>query len=206
MHLLSAMAFVQLKSEHNQPTDNQLWTQIRSGDEEAFSMLFLRYNNSLYTYGSAFCDDHELVKDCIQDVFVHIWDQRYKLVDVLAVKAYLIACVRRKVLLKRKKERDFRNILKTDYLHFSYQFEIDYKNIESESTLAKITKLNTIINQLPSRQKEALHLRYHHGLSVDQIAEILEMNYQSAKNLLYRCILGLRKEFGALLTIFLLPQ
>jgi RNA polymerase sigma factor (sigma-70 family) len=55
--------------------------------------------------------------------------------------------------------------------------------------------LNKLLNDLPGRQKEALYLRYHQGLTVDQIAEILDVNYQSANNLLHRALLHLRKEW-----------
>jgi RNA polymerase sigma factor (sigma-70 family) len=69
---------------------------------------------------------------------------------------------------------------------------------------AKVEQLNVLINKLPSRQKEALYLRYHQGLSVEQVSEVLNMNYQSTKNLLHRAILQLRKDFPvSVLSLFL---
>jgi RNA polymerase sigma factor (sigma-70 family) len=58
-----------------------------------------------------------------------------------------------------------------------------------------VEQLNKSINQLSDRQKEAIYLRYHQGLSVEQVAEVLNLNYQSTKNLLHRAILQLRKDF-----------
>ena len=59
----------------------------------------------------------------------------------------------------------------------------------------KVEKLNRSLNKLSTKQKEALYLRYHQGLTVEQVADVLNLNYQSTKNLLHRAILQLRKEF-----------
>jgi len=67
--------------------------------------------------------------------------------------------------------------------------------IAEETTTKKVEQLNKSINQLSDRQKEAIYLRYHQGLSVEQVAEVLNLNYQSTKNLLHRAILQLRKDF-----------
>jgi RNA polymerase sigma factor (sigma-70 family) len=66
--------------------------------------------------------------------------------------------------------------------------------IAEEMTTKKVEQLNKSINQLSDRQKEAIYLRYHQGLSVEQVAEVLNLNYQSTKNLLHRAILQLRKD------------
>jgi RNA polymerase sigma factor (sigma-70 family) len=67
--------------------------------------------------------------------------------------------------------------------------------IADETTAKKVEQLNKSINQLSDRQKEAIYLRYHQGLTVDQVAEVLNLNYQSTKNLLHRAIHQLRKDF-----------
>ncbi|MDG1872019.1 MAG: sigma-70 region 4 domain-containing protein [Flavobacterium sp.] len=59
------------------------------------------------------------------------------------------------------------------------------------------------MNLLPSRQKEALYLRYNQGLSVEQIAELMDVNYQSANNLLHRAVLNLRKDWNVSLALLL---
>jgi RNA polymerase sigma-70 factor (ECF subfamily) len=46
--------------------------------------------------------------------------------------------------------------------------------------------------QLTTRQKLILRLHYYEGLSYEQIAEKLSMNYQSVNNLAFRTIRHLR--------------
>ena len=65
-------------------------------------------------------------------------------------------------------------------------------------------KLQLAVSTLTKRQKLILELRFFKGLSYDQIAEKLCMNYQSVNNLAFRTILSLRRQMFILMLIFLL--
>lgn len=68
---------------------------------------FERYVRVLFMYGSQFTGDRELVKDCIQDVFVKIYSNRSNLRPTDNIKYYLFAALRNSLLnnLKRNKVR-----------------------------------------------------------------------------------------------------
>ena len=57
----------------------------------------------------------------------------------------------------------------------------------------QVHQLNTLLNQLPARQREALYLRYHQQLDIDEIARLMQINPQSASNLLHRGIKHIRE-------------
>jgi len=85
------------------------------------------------------------------------------------------------------------------------EFSVEHELIDDDyATKEKVIHLNKLLNELPSRQKEALYLRYHQGLTVEQIAEMLDVNYQSASNLLHRGLLSLRKEWKGTFSLLLL--
>lgn len=69
--------------------------------------IFERYVRVLFMYGSQFTGDRELVKDCIQDVFVKIYSNRSNLRPTDNIKYYLFAALRNSLLnnLKRNKVR-----------------------------------------------------------------------------------------------------
>ena len=50
--------------------DRKLWTRFINGDDKAYSMLYERYVDILFPYGMGFTPNRELVKDCIQDIFI----------------------------------------------------------------------------------------------------------------------------------------
>ena len=56
----------------------------------------------------------------------------------------------------------------------------------------------TLLNKLPKRQKEAIYLKYYSGLKATEIAEIMDINYQSVVNILHKAIKNLKEEVSIL--------
>ena len=159
----------------------------------AFSALFERYYGSLVSYGRSLMTAQERVPDCVQDVFVDVWLYRQSLNEVSSVRAYLLSSVRKRIARLHERDHIFRQTTPLDTIDFLFDFSIEEQLIADEAVAAQVRQLNHLINMLPSRQKEALFLRYHHGLSVEQIAETMHINYQSAVNTLHRAVQHLRQ-------------
>jgi RNA polymerase sigma factor (sigma-70 family) len=194
-----------IKSKHTIITDDSiLWSRLKVGDEKAFSVLFEKYYGSLVRYGNSFSKHSEKVQDCVQDVFADVWLYKHSLSDNANVKAYLLSSVRKRIARLQERDHIFSKITSTDTIEFLFDFSIEHQLIIDESTADKVSQLNKLINLLPSRQKEALYLRYHQGLSVEQISEMLGVNYQSANNLLHRALLNIRKEWNTNIPLILL--
>ena len=185
--------------------DITLWNNLKEGDEKSFSMLFERYYTDLVRYGNSLSPYEEKVQDCIQDVFTDIWVYRSSLQGSVVVKAYLLSSVRKRIARLFERDHIFRKTTSTDSIAFLLEFSVEHDLIDDDyATKEKVVHLNKLLNELPSRQKEALYLRYHQGLTVEQIAEMLDVNYQSASNLLHRGLLSLRKEWKGTFSLFLL--
>jgi RNA polymerase sigma factor (sigma-70 family) len=194
-----------IKSKHTIITDDSvLWSRLKVGDEKAFSVLFEKYYGSLVRYGNSFSKHSEKVQDSVQDVFADVWLYKHSLSDNANVKAYLLSSVRKRIARLQERDHIFSKITSTDTIEFLFDFSIEHQLIIDESTADKVNQLNKLINLLPSRQKEALYLRYHQGLSVEQISEMLAINYQSANNLLHRALLNIRKEWNTNIPLILL--
>lgn len=184
--------------------DHKLWDKLKAGDEKSFSLLFEKYYGDLINYGNSFSPFAEKVQDCVQDVFADIWLYRESLQKPNVVKAYLLSSVRKRIARLYERDHIFKKITTTDSIEFLFDFSVEYELIDDETTAERVLYLNKLLNDLPSRQKEALFLRYNEGLSVEQIAEILNVNYQSASNLLHRGLLTLRKEWKSVFSVLLL--
>lgn len=176
-------------------SDSILWSSLLAGDETSFSLLFERYYASLIRYGNTLIPISERVKDSVQDVFVEIWIYRKTLCESVIVKAYLLSCVRKRIVRLQERDSVFRKSTSLDDIDFLFDFSVEEELISDETMASKVNHLNDLLNNLSARQKEALYLRYYSGLSIEQISEILDVNYQSVKNLLHRALLQLRKEW-----------
>ncbi len=183
--------------------DNELWLEMKAGDEKAFSTLFKRYYSYLIQYGNSFSSFSEKIQDCVQDVFTDIWVYRNSLSDTVVVKAYLLSSVRKRIVRLQQRDKIFSKTTSVDAVAFLLDFSVEHQLISDELTAGKVAYLNKLLNVLPARQKEALYLRYHHGLNVEEVAGILNVNYQSANNLLHRALVNIRKEWKGNLILIL---
>ncbi len=184
--------------------DSILWSNLKEGDEKAFSSLFEKYYEPLVRYGNSFSPFVEKVQDCVQDVFADVWVYRQSLQDSVVVKAYLLSSLRKRITRTQERDHIFRQTTSIDSIEFLFDFSVEHQLIADEATAEKVSHLNKLLNDIPARQKEALYLRFHQGLTIEQIADMLQVNYQSANNLLHRALLNLRKEWKGELSLVLL--
>jgi RNA polymerase sigma-70 factor (ECF subfamily) len=58
------------------------------------------------------------------------------------------------------------------------------------------------LERLSSRQKEIIYLKYYQNLSYEEVSEIMNINYQVARNLLYQAIKSLKTILAGSLELF----
>lgn len=181
-------------------TDIQCWTAFRDGDPSAFDELFRRFYPVLLQYGTRICDDREIVNDTIQDLFLELWQSRSTTI-VQSVKAYLLKS------LKFKLFRHFRTRHSTGHadLDDNMRFEISHDHfiIHKELEKEKTERVITAINKLPVRQKEIVYLKIYQGLSYEEVSEVMNINYQVARNLFHQSIKSLRNLLSVYLPVML---
>ena len=73
---------------------------------------------------------------------------------------------------------------------------IDQILINSETDAEQKNKLKLAFQQLSDRQKEILYLKYYSEMDYDEITKIMDLNYQSARNLVSRAIAKLSKHIS----------
>ena len=174
----------------NHKSDKELWELLRKSNKAAFSLLYKRHIHSLFGFGLKLTSEKELIKDTLQELFIEFWNKREALSSVEHVKVYLIKSFRYKLLRSVSKSNKAQTFsLEELFMEIS---ELDL--IETETSLERKRLLKEKLLQLPERQREVIHLRYFHNLKNEEIAEILEMNYQSVSNLLSRAIKNLKKK------------
>lgn len=176
------------------PEDHVLWQLYREGDEQAFGQLAERYYRMLKHYGLKFMVDEVVVEDCIQELFLQLWQNRSQINETESVKHYLLKALRHHIL---------------QYLRNWKRLSLD--EIDWDSTIAEETNSETLLIQqesltlltstiqaqlasLPAREREALYLRFYENLTIPQIAEVMNVNRQSVSNFLQKALNKLRKQ------------
>ncbi|CAG5002534.1 hypothetical protein DYBT9275_02913 [Dyadobacter sp. CECT 9275] len=172
--------------------DQQLWLAFLDGDEESYTQLYKLFIRDMYRYGSSLVTTSDaFVLDCIHDVFTEIWAKRNRLSVPDNVKYYLLKALKTRMMhLLERKERSFKSLADVDIEVFEPN---DLEILEElEAASSRQERLKILIAQLPNRQQEALKLRFIENLNYTEIGNVLEVNSQSAKNLVFRAIEKLR--------------
>ena len=72
-----------------------IWMQrLTESDEKALASLMRMYYDGLYNYASRFTKDDALIKDCIQEVFISLWQRRQTAGSILSPKYYFLRAVK----------------------------------------------------------------------------------------------------------------
>ena len=173
--------------------DILLWNKFKDGNKEAFNNLFRRYHKLLMQYGSRFCNDEYLLEDCIQDLFIELWQSK-NTTPIQSVKAYLLRSLKYEIFNQLKKQH---SIKATNVLEDEMDFELSHDHFvaRQEDEREKNKKVIDAINKLPNRQKEIVYLKIYQGFSYEEISEIMGINYQVARNLFHQSVKSLRLLF-----------
>ena len=171
------------------------WKLFLEGDDQAYSWIYTHYIQVLYNYGLQITPDSEIVKDCIQDVFVKIYKAKKKLTVPQNPKVYLMIALKNNIYNTFNQER-----LQKNYAFSLYQTEeqLTVKNefIDQEARHEEMNNIKRMMKILTPRQREVIYYRFIEELSYDDICQIMGLNYQSAYNLLQRSLQKIREAYG----------
>ena len=170
-----------------------LWRELLDGNKNALEKLYRNYVQDLYDYGKRFSPDENIVEDCIQNLFIDLWEKRDRLGQTEHVRGYLMLAIRRRILkeLKNQDKQVPGSGGQLPEIGFELDFETRRLNLETESEL--LNRLNGALDKLSPKQKEILYLKYGQGLNHNEIATLLDINYQSARNALHRALIRLKE-------------
>jgi RNA polymerase sigma-70 factor (ECF subfamily) len=180
------------------------WESLKAGNIKALEALYNDHIGALYSYGMVLCQDADKVKDCIQDLFLTFWNNRDGLTIPTSGKAYLMVSLRRRLFDKGPKS-NLQTIPMEDADMDEGMFSDPEENwIRAEEEEEGQKKLELAMGRLSERQKEIIHMKYYQQMDYEDIAAVMDLNYQSARNLVNRAIMALRREMITVLGIILL--
>ena len=176
--------------------DRKLWKQFKAGDKSALRKIYDDYFPLLYNYSRKFTNNTSIIEDSIQELFIDLMNKKEKLSDTDNIKLYLFKSVKRRVI--RKLQRD-KNLEFSDFSMF------DIPLVEETSNQEELrSKLNAAMNKLSNQQQEIIYLKYFNFLNNKEIAEVLELNYQTVRNVLVTALKKLRKSMGTMTFVLMM--
>jgi len=170
-----------------------VWMRFKSGDQEAFAILYNHHIDPLYHFGTKLCKDTETVKDSLQELFLELYLKREKInVGPENLKYYLLLALKRNLIKKMKSGR-MSSQRWLESVDFEPEYSIEFQIIKQEKEAEISQKIVKTLKQLPSKQREAIYLRFNESLEYSEIAKILDINVESVRKQVYRAIMTIRE-------------
>lgn len=182
-----------MAANHLKERTRELVERFCAGDNQAFSQLYSLYVQILFNYGLRLTQDQELVRDCIHDVFVKVYNKRTDRNSFTNLGSYLIISLKNRLLDEfRRHNFTAEEAAETyEYRAATEDVERDYLHVEHNALqTAQVTQL---MQHLTRRQRQAITLYYLEERKYEEICKIMQMNYHSVRNLMHRGMLKLRE-------------
>ncbi|GAB3718046.1 sigma-70 family RNA polymerase sigma factor [Spirosoma flavus] len=181
--------------------DKILWQAFRGGDRKAFETLLNVYYRPLFQYGTKFLKDRDQINDCVQDLFVDLWERRIYLNDARNLKVYLFAALRNLIFKEKKR------FLNWEEMPHEWDEPVadtysENRIISEETHQEQQSQVQKTLVHLTRRQQEIIHLKFYEELSNEQIAELLDISRPAVANLLFQAIRAFRLHWKPFLLLF----
>lgn len=180
-------------SMDNAPDDSALMLRYCDGDVAAFEALYRRHNDALYRYLLRLCRHRSTAEDVFQEAWSKIVRARdsYRPTAKFTTFLYRVAhnCFIDHV------RRNKRHGQVADVEPDTQPDPADLPETETERSLAR-RRLDAALRDLPDEQRDVFLLREEAGLSLDQIAAVMDTNRETAKSRLRYAVGKLRAAVG----------
>ena len=195
------MLMLLLRIKYPKESDERLMSFLIKGDQKAFNEIYSRYSGPLKGYFMRMLwRDEEKAEDFMHDLFAKI----IKKPDAFDTKrsfktwVYTIACNMCKNEYKKQEVRKNTNL----------GFDQHYNISDEKTNLIKEIEFNQFgeafsekLNELDTKHKEVFTLRHVEGLSIKEIAEIVQINEGTVKSRIFyatKQLANLLKEYKTL--------
>ncbi len=175
-----------------QESDHQVVAAVLAGDTEAYAILVQRYQKPIYNMMYRMTGSCADALDLAQDTFIKAFEalHRFRQGSRFFPWLYSIGLNHSRNFLRRNKARQTVSIDDCDV-----GSGLDYPGQEEENlcTLLDSQDIRNALDRLPVDYREAVVLRYHEELSMEEISAALGISLSGAKMRVHRGLGKLRK-------------
>lgn len=174
-------------------TDIDLVELLNNDDEKAFTEIYNRYWDKLFTTAVNRLGDVQEAREIVQDIFFKLWKRRAKIEISQTLSIYLASAVKYEVL----------NLFAAKNRHRIYLEHV--KHIQSEAsdeTFQQLSftelrrELESIVNDLPEKCRLVYKLSREAGHTYNEIAAIMNISEKTVEAHLSKALRRLRNALG----------
>lgn len=170
------------------------WTNFKAGDRNAFKIIYNEFVDALFSYGSRFTSDQNLIKDAIQDLFIDVYTYGSVLRKPESLEFYLYKSLKRIIFRKLVEKNKYSSVQEMEQF-FDLRFSIE-EEFSDDLMEEAHKKLRDEISELSPQKRELLFLKFNSGMTYKEIGKILNIKSNTVKKQIYRILDKLRAQLG----------
>ncbi len=172
-------------------SDEALAIRAERGDQEAVSTLVRRYSRRLYGFLQRYHPDRDDCDDLLQETWIRALGNLGKFDPEKRFSTWLFH-----IALNLCRDLARQDQVRSRFRRDVEEVQNGTQGITVERQVDAMKAIQAI-ETLPLEQKEALLLRYYHGLPEAEVAEILGCPRGTVKSRLHQAVKALRLKLGA---------
>ncbi|MCX6169560.1 MAG: RNA polymerase sigma factor [Ignavibacteriales bacterium] len=152
--------------------------RAQSGDKEALNSLLKTIQSQLYWYIYNMLSDKTHAKDILQEVFVIIYKKLPMLKQPEFFRSWVYRLATREIFCFIRKNSSYKELATENEQLENHSF------FESENKIEEVIleKLSSLVNSLSPASRSVITLHYNGGMSINEVADILNISVGTAKS------------------------
>lgn len=173
-----------------------LQARLKDGDRQALAKAYQLYYEKTYALAFRYTGSANISSDVVQDTFLKLWSNRSNISLELPLEQQVF------VIAKNVLYDSFRKRVREEKLLESYNENIAVEDQRSEEFRDKrISKIYSIIDKLPPRQKEIFELSRFQGLTYEEIGEKLNLSKHTVSSHISAALKTIKNQLSILLIL-----
>jgi len=176
------------------PHELRVVTKALSGDHCAFEILVKKFARLVYAQAYAIVQDSAEAEDIVQECFLRAFLYRVKLKTPAAIPNWHLAIARN---LSRDRLRRLSHVAPAESPEeVEQQPELTLAPFRNLAIREEYEQLHVALAGLPNHYREALTLRYFHGMDYRAIGEQMNISNGALRGIMGRAVRALRDAMG----------
>jgi RNA polymerase sigma-70 factor (ECF subfamily) len=179
-------------NDTNNSIESDILYRLQQGDEAAFTSLFYKYKDKLFAYIYSFTKSTEAAEDIIQDVFMKIWNNREKILEVDNLSSFLYRIAQNRAIDELRR-------FSRDTLAMNEMFGDEENDSEADTPIEEMISKEVVksyqdaVTHLPPQQQKVFVLHKEQGRSIQEIADEMNISYFTVQSHMKKAIVNMRK-------------
>ena len=174
--------------------DNELISQVLSGDQQAYAGLVDRYQNYVFTLALRFTKNREDAEEVSQDIFIKAYRALSDLRGASKFSTWLYTIVNTTCITFLRKKRLEVHSLDNEKIFEAADNQDSGMRANMIEQKSRISMVNQAIKMLSTDDAEVITLFYKSEQTLDEIAQILGIETNTAKVRLHRARTRLKEK------------